>query len=227
MELLKNTITVKKETFEKTVYKKMTKSLEDAYNMFLSRFDEQCKVSYYSKKYILLTNSIGEEYEMPDYTHAYPSKDSEKIEAYDFFPVMDEMLKVTIMDDDVIIENYNFIDNYANVSLFKLTDATKDLARTHYSVQDENLRSYIAKKLAYRNDMFIQTLEKQSAIELKELTTDIPNSNTSYLSCDDNILATIPGQSFYKNCITNLDYLTILKEKSAQVKEAELRKNKR
>ena len=38
MGLLKNTITVEKETFEKDVYKGMTKSLEDAYNMFLSRF---------------------------------------------------------------------------------------------------------------------------------------------------------------------------------------------
>ena len=226
MGLLKNTITVEKETFEEDVYKGMTKSLEDAYNMFLSRFENQCEVSYYSNKYLLLTNSVGEVYEIHNYTYAYPTKDSNKIEAYNFFDGLDRIRKVTILNDDVIIEKYNFRDHNAKVSLLKLTKDTLDLARL-FSERDENLRSYVAKELANGSYFFMQTLEKQSNIELIELTTDIPDSNTSYLSCDGNIVAAIPGQSFYKNCITQLDYMTILKEKSAKEKEAELRKNKR
>lgn len=219
MGLLKNTITVEKEIFEKEVYKGMTKSLEDAYNMFLSRFENQCEVSYYSNKYLLLTNSVGEVYEIHNYTYAYPTKDSNKIEAYNFFDGLDRIRKVTILNDDVIIEKYNFRDHNAKVSLLKLTKDTIDLARL-FSDRDENLRSFVAKEIAYGSYPFMRTLKKQSDIELIELTTDIPDSNTSYLSCDGNIVAAIPGQSFYKNCITQLDYMRILKEKSAKEQAA-------
>ena len=60
MDILKNTITVKKDQFEENVYKGMNRSLEDAYNILLSRFENQTEVSYYSELSILLTNSDGE-----------------------------------------------------------------------------------------------------------------------------------------------------------------------
>lgn len=210
MDILKNTITVKKDQFEENVYRGMSRSLEDAYNILLSRFERQDEVSYYSEISILLSNSEGEVYEMPDYTHIHSVKDSGSIEAYDFNDGLDCMRKVSIINDDVILERYNFRENKVRATLYKLTPGTITLAKD-YSQKYKDLASYAAKEIVAGCFPFVCTLQKQSDIEI---TADRDDPFVYYLLCDGEIVAeTVPGQSFYKDCVDNLDYLAMLKKK--------------
>ncbi len=209
MDILKNTITVKKDQFEENVYRGMSRSLEDAYNILLSRFERQDEVSYYSEISILLSNSEGEVYEMPDYTHIHSIKDSGSIEAYDFNDGLDCMRKVSIINDDVILERYNFRENKVRATLYKLTPGTIALARD-CSKKGKDLTSYAAKEIVAGCFPFVRTLQKQSDIEI---TADRDDPFVYYLLCDgERVEETVPGQSFYKDCVDNLDYLGMLKK---------------
>ena len=211
MDILKNTITVKKDQFEENVYKGMNRSLEDAYNILLSRFENQTEVSYYSELSILLTNSDGEVYEMPDYTHIHSVKDSGSIEAYNFNDGLDCMRKVSIVNDDVVLERYNFRENKVRATLYKLTPATMKLAR-EYSHKDRDLASYAAKEIVGGYFPFICTLQKQSDVEI---TADNSDPFVYYLLCDGERVAEFaPGRSFYRECSDNIDYFSLLKKKA-------------
>ena len=192
----------------------MNRSLEDAYNILLSRFENQTEVSYYSELSILLTNSDGEVYEMPDYTHIHSVKDSGSIEAYNFNDGLDCMRKVSIVNDDVVLERYNFRENKVRATLYKLTPATMKLAR-EYSHKDRDLASYAAKEIVGGYFPFICTLQKQSDVEI---TADNSDPFVYYLLCDGERVAEFaPGRSFYRD--KGGKYTTTSKEVSTNKKQ--------
>ena len=206
METFITRIILNKEAFEKTRNVTLCKSMEDAFNHELARFSKaEKKYSGFYK----LTNENGDISYFDEYKGIIPASiEPPVVGIYGAGPKELDLRKVTLYEEDTIVEEYYDFDNEtAKVIVSKINHESLDAANQGKSGLTRINNFRLVKSLTLGEPWYQSLLDFQGGLRLrKETIGDIDT-----IICDDwkgnNICSqNATKNSFYSDCINLFDY---------------------
>ncbi len=213
MGCFKKKLTINKDEFERVRKIPLSKSLEDAFNHELSRFDNNEPV-FGSELYQKLTNEGGDVSYFDHFMGITSANKNGIIQGiYCIGPNETDLHKVTMIYDMIIDEKYDFNNDTATVTLSKVNEEYWQEIFVDMKIP----RSRYVKSLVWEEQGYESSLDFLGGLKIQKVHI----GDIDAIVCNDWDGTTISsdkasGNSFYTECVNRFNYYDMLLSRSEE-----------